>query len=165
MASATPSSPQTPKVRPFLWFHEGAHDAARYYASVFPGSRVLSLGEGIVATVEIAGQPVMLLDGGDHYTLTPAFSFYVNCADQAEVDALWDRLIGDGGTPSRCGWLTDKYGVSWQIVPEELQTLLGADDDAAATRARDAMFAMSKIDIAAMRSAFHAASEPARTER
>lgn len=146
----------TPKIRPFLWFREGAYEAAQYYASIF-GGRLLS-GDGIVVTLEIAGQQIMLLNGGAHFEPTPAFSFYVNCADQAEVDALWDRFIADGGEASRCGWLSDKYGVSWQIIPEELQTLLGADDDDAAERAREAMFTMSKIEIAAMRAAFERAS-------
>ena len=149
-----------PRIHPFLWFHDQALPAARFYVSVFPNSRILSdvpnaeaapgpTGQVMVVDFEIDGQRVTALNGGPVYTLSPAFSFVIDCEDQAEVDYYWDKLV-DGGQPSRCGWLTDRFGLSWQIVPVQLVRLLGGPDPARAQRAFAAMMEMKRIDIAAI---------------
>lgn len=148
------------KVRTCLWFDGQAEEAARLYVSLLPSSEIERVvrpdPEGPVLLVELslAGAPYMLLDGGPRYTLSPAASIYVQTADQAETDRLWAALLEGGGRESRCAWLVDRFGVSWQIVPEVLPRLIGAEDQAAAARAREAMLAMNKIDIAALEAAF-----------
>jgi predicted 3-demethylubiquinone-9 3-methyltransferase (glyoxalase superfamily) len=154
------------KITPCLWFDKNAEEAARYYASVFPDSRVTRItrspsdypsgAEGAVITVEftVAGLELMGLNGGPHFTFTEAVSLSVACADQAEVDRLWDTLIGDGGQPSQCGWLKDKFGLSWQIVPKVLPEMLAGGDHDAARRAMQAMMGMTKLDIAALERAY-----------
>ena len=136
------------QITPFLWYNGHVEDAVALYTSVFPNSRVLSASP-MSATVEIEGQPLMIFNGGPHYALSPAVSLYVNCETQAEVDRLWTQLV-DGGAESRCGWLVDRFGLSWQIIPSLLPKLLQDPDRAKAKRVMDAMLTMQKIDIAAL---------------
>lgn len=143
-----------------LWFSSNGLAAARFYCSLVAGSAVENdPGEGkpepVMVQFNLGGVlPLQILNGGDHHKLTPAASIAIQTKDQAETDRLWSALLADGGAPGRCGWLTDKFGVSWQIVPERLGALLGAPDREAAGRARDAMFKMEKLDIAVLEAAF-----------
>ena len=139
-------------VTPFLWFQDQAHDAAKFYCSIFKGSRILRK-DSMSATVRLQGRTYILFNGGEHYRLTPAFSMFITVKTQKEVDYYWNKLVKDG-QESRCGWLVDKYGVSWQVIPEILGKLLSHKDKAKAGRAMQAMLQMSKIDIAALRKAF-----------
>ncbi|HZY69590.1 MAG TPA: VOC family protein [Thermoplasmata archaeon] len=150
-------------ITPFLWFNDQAEEAARFYVSLFRGSRIThvgrvpgSEGEGPdrVQTVsfELAGQSITALNGGPIFQLTPAFSLFVRCSSQGQVDALWARLT-KGGQESRCGWLVDRFGVSWQIVPERLLELLSDPDPARSGRAQAAMMTMAKIDLRALEEA------------
>ena len=149
-----------PKVRTCLWFDKEGEEAARFYVSLLPDSRIESVikpdpaGPALVVEFTLAGAPYMVLNGGPMFKPTPAASISVLTRDQAETDRLWERLLEDGGEESMCAWLTDRFGVSWQIVPEVLPRLLSDRDTAAAARARDAMMQMRKIDIAALEAAF-----------
>jgi predicted 3-demethylubiquinone-9 3-methyltransferase (glyoxalase superfamily) len=136
------------KITPFLWYNGQVEDAVALYTSVFPTSKVLS-SSPMSATVEIEGQQLIIFNGGPHYALSPAASLYVNCETQAEVDRLWAEL-SEGGAESRCGWLVDRFGLSWQIIPSILPKLLQDPDRAKAKRAMDAMLTMGKIDIATL---------------
>jgi len=155
------------KIIPFLWFDDQAEEAARFYASVFPDSRVgrvTRYGEsaakasgrpaGSAMTVELvlAGQRFVALNGGPMFQFSEAVSFVVDCASQEEVDHYWQAL-SDGGEEGPCGWLKDRYGLSWQVVPAVLDELLGDPDAGRAQRAMQAMLGMSKIDIDGLRSA------------
>ena len=151
------------KITPFLWFDNQAEEAANYYVSIFGNSRILKTvryGEsgpgpkGAVMTVsfEINGQQFTALNGGPQFRFSEAISFVVNCETQAEIDALWGRLSA-GGKEDSCGWLKDRYGLSWQLVPTVLPELLGDKDSARAQRAMQAMLQMRKLDIAALRRA------------
>jgi 2-polyprenyl-6-hydroxyphenyl methylase/3-demethylubiquinone-9 3-methyltransferase len=154
------------KIAPCLWFDRNAEEAARYYASVFPDSGITRItrapsdypsgAQGDVLTVEftVAGLDLMGLNGGPYFTFTEAISLSVGCEDQAEVDRLWDTLIGDGGQASECGWLKDKFGLSWQIVPKALPEMLAGEDREAARRAMQAMMTMTRLDIAALERAY-----------
>ena len=154
------------KIVPCLWFDKNAEEAARYYQRVFPDTRITRITHtpadypsgttGDVITVEftIAGQPFMGMNGGPYFTFTEAVSFAILCKDQAEVDRLWETLIGDGGQASECGWLKDRFGLSWQIVPKVLPEMLVSEDREAARRAMQAMMTMAKLDIAALERAF-----------
>jgi predicted 3-demethylubiquinone-9 3-methyltransferase (glyoxalase superfamily) len=151
------------KVTPFLWFDSEAEEAAKYYVSVFKkGGRADSKVKGVarypeggpmpaggVMTVEfrLGGQDFTALNAGPHFKFNPAISFVVSCKDQREVDYFWKKLIEGGGEPSQCGWLTDRYGLSWQIVPTRLLQLTTSKDKAKAKRAMAAMMTMQKIDI------------------
>jgi predicted 3-demethylubiquinone-9 3-methyltransferase (glyoxalase superfamily) len=152
------------KITSWLWFDTEAEEAAAFYTSVFENSRVLEttrFGEagprpaGSVMTVsfELDGQQFVALNGGPEFTFSEAISFQVACGSQAEVDRFWAALTSGGGQESQCGWLKDKFGVSWQIVPTELSEILGDPDPERARRATEAMFKMSKLDIAALRRA------------
>lgn len=145
------------KITPCLWFDDQAEEAAEFYTSVVPGSRIVEIrryGEagprpaGMVMTVEfeLAGQRFLALNGGPDFTFNEAISLSVDCASQEEVDELWSAL-GDGGSEGPCGWLKDKYGVSWQIVPRALPELLGDPDPVKSQRVMRAMLGMKKIDI------------------
>ena len=151
------------KITTFLWFDNQAEEAARFYTSIFKESRigeVMRYAEGspgaagtvMSVSFELHGQRFTALNGGPVFTFTPAISFFVNCESQAEVDELWDRL-SDGGEIVQCGWLKDKFGVSWQIVPTILGQLLGDPDPAKARRVTQAMLQMKKLDIAALQDA------------
>ena len=146
------------KITPFLWYDGTVEEAMSLYRSVFPKSKVLNTSIGpdggmMSATFELEGQQLIAFNGGPQQKFTPAVSLYVNCEDQAEVDALWAKL-SEGGTESRCGWLQDRFGLSWQIIPSILPKLLGDADRARAGRAMNAMLQMKKIDIAALERAF-----------
>jgi predicted 3-demethylubiquinone-9 3-methyltransferase (glyoxalase superfamily) len=154
------------KVTPCLWFDGEAEEAANFYVSLLPDSRIEIVQKntvdgpggkaGTVLVVEftLAGQRFMALNGGMRFEYTHAVSFKIDCADQAEVDRLWDALMSDGGQAERCGWLKDRYGVSWQIVPSVLPQLLGGEDRAGAQRAMAAMLGMVKLDIAGLQKAY-----------
>jgi len=142
------------KITPFLWYNGHVEAAVAHYTAIFPNSRVLNASP-MSATVEIEGQQLIIFNGGAHYALTPAASLYVNCDTQEEVDRLWAQLV-EGGSESRCGWLVDKFGLSWQIIPSILPKLLQDPDRAKAKRAMDAMLTMGKIDIAKLEAAARA---------
>jgi predicted 3-demethylubiquinone-9 3-methyltransferase (glyoxalase superfamily) len=154
------------KIIPFLWFDTQAEEATNFYVSIFPNSRVTSVrrygdaGPGPKGTVmttefELEGQSFYALNGGPHYSFTPAISLFVNCETQEEVDALWDKLA-EGGRIDQCGWLTDKFGVTWQIIPTALKKALGDPDPGRARRAMQAMLKMRKIDVAELQRAMDA---------
>jgi predicted 3-demethylubiquinone-9 3-methyltransferase (glyoxalase superfamily) len=147
-----------PTVTPFLWFDGRVAEAVDFYCSVFDDAEVLATtpapGGGLtMARVRLAGQPVILFDGGPHFSPTPAFSMFVEVGGQDEVDYFWDAL-SDGGEPSRCGWLADRFGVSWQIVPEALGRLMGDEDPERAARVTQAMLGMSKLVVADLEAAY-----------
>jgi predicted 3-demethylubiquinone-9 3-methyltransferase (glyoxalase superfamily) len=146
-----------PKLTPRLWFDTQGEEAATLYTSVFPNSRIVEIArygaagprpEGMVMTVsfELDGEPFLALNGGPEFTFSEAVSFQVDCGDQAEVDHYWERL-SDGGEKGPCGWLKDRFGLSWQIVPRRLTELLGDADAAKAQRVMAAMMQMGKIEI------------------
>ena len=152
-----------PKRTPFLWFDNQAEEAAAFYISVFPNSRIVRVmrnsastpGEtGAVLTVDLTldGQPVTFLNGGPAFKFSDAFSFVVHCADQAEVDRYWDALI-EGGEPSQCGWLKDRFGLSWQITPDILLDLMHDPDAETAARVAAAMMTMVKLDVNQLKAA------------
>jgi predicted 3-demethylubiquinone-9 3-methyltransferase (glyoxalase superfamily) len=152
-----------PRITPNLWFDTQALEAAEFYVSIFPNSEVGSItyyGEagpgpaGTVLTVDFTldGQQYTAINGGPHFTFDEAISLLINCADQREVDHYWERLT-DGGEESQCGWLKDRYGLSWQVCPENWQDLLHGPDPARSRRATEAMLGMKKLDIAAIRAA------------
>lgn len=157
---------QTAKVRTCLWFASGGYQAAKFYVSLLEDSQIESVtptanpddsaDDPMVVHFTLAGAPMMILTAGPHYKLTPAVSISVLTRDQAETDRLWEALTANGGEESRCGWLTDRFGLSWQIVPRRMMDLFSSDDVAAAGRAQAAMLQMRKIDIAAIEAAFAA---------
>ena len=152
-----------PKITPFLWFDTQAEEAMNHYLAIFPNSKVGSVsrfseagpgpaGSVMVASFTLDGQEFSAINGGPYFNFTEAISFYVHCADQAQVDHYWEKL-SEGGTTSQCGWLKDKFGVSWQIVPTVLGELMGDSDPAKAKRTAEAMLKMTKLDIAALKAA------------
>jgi predicted 3-demethylubiquinone-9 3-methyltransferase (glyoxalase superfamily) len=149
------------KVTPFLWFNHQAEEAARYYVSLFPDSEIIRVTPGpagapLVVAFRLAGVEYLALNGGPHYQLTEAFSLSIDCHSQAEVDELWEKLSA-GGSKSQCGWLTDRFGLSWQVVPAVISELLASPDRAKAGRVMAAMMGMTKLDIAALQAAANAA--------
>jgi predicted 3-demethylubiquinone-9 3-methyltransferase (glyoxalase superfamily) len=154
------------RIRPCLWFDGQAEEAARFYVSIFPNSRVErvnrspadnpSTPKGAVLTVDfvLAGSPFMGLNGGPDFKFNEAISFEIECTDQAQVDRYWDALQAGGGEPSVCGWLKDQFGVSWQVVPRVLNEMMTSDDTEAAERAMKAMLEMTKIDVEQLREAY-----------
>lgn len=154
------------KITPCLWFEGRAEEAAEFYISVFPDSRIGHIarstidtpgGEaGSVLLVEftLAGQSYQALNGGPHDPFNDAISLSVSCADQAEVDRLWDALTADGGKPVQCGWLTDKFGVRWQIVPEAFMGMMKTEDRESSKRVMAAMMQMVKLDITKLEQAY-----------
>ncbi|MCB9832257.1 MAG: VOC family protein [Planctomycetes bacterium] len=151
---------ESAKVKTCLWFESQAEEAAAFYVSLLPGSAVTTSfrpdpgGPALMVEFELAGTPYQALNGGPMYRLNEAASISVTTEDQAETDRLWEALVAGGGRASRCGWLVDRFGLSWQIVPRSLGRCLAAPDREAAGRAMQAMFQMSKIDIAAIEKAF-----------
>jgi predicted 3-demethylubiquinone-9 3-methyltransferase (glyoxalase superfamily) len=130
----------------FLWFDSQAEEAARLYTSLVPNSRITDVSPMSVS-FELDGQRFMGLNGGPHYKFTEAASIFVSCESQEQVDDLWDRLTADGGQEGPCGWLKDRFGLSWQIIPKELPALLGDPDPTRAAKAGAAMQAMKKINV------------------
>lgn len=156
------------KITPFLWFDTEAEEAAGFYVGLFPNSRItqtVRYGEagpgptGSVMTIafELDGRPFTALNAGPVFKFNEAVSFVIDCEDQAEVDRYWDALIANGGQPSQCGWLKDRFGLSWQVVPKALPSLIGGPDGAKAQKAMAAMLKMAKLDIAALEAAREAA--------
>lgn len=147
------------KVKTFLWFDTQAEEAAEFYTSLLPNSRVTDVmrpdpdGPALTVGFELDGQEYVALNGGPQFSFTEAISLFVTCKDQAEVDELWAQLTADGGEESQCGWLKDKFGLSWQIIPEALPRLLGDPDRERASRAMQAMLQMKKIDVASLETA------------
>jgi predicted 3-demethylubiquinone-9 3-methyltransferase (glyoxalase superfamily) len=145
-------------LKPCLWFHAEAEEAATFYASIFPGSRIEHVMRGAPGAPAVAvafvleGRPFLALNGRRSAGFTDAHSFVVGCETQADIDRYWDALT-DGGAEGQCGWLTDRFGVSWQVVPSTMGALLGGPDAAAAGRAMQAMMGMRKLDIAALQRA------------
>lgn len=146
------------KITPFLWFNDKAEEAINFYVSLFDNSRVLSItrygatgpgpeGTVMTASFQLAGQEFVALNGGPHFKFTEAVSFVVNCESQEEVDRFWEQLTADGGEESQCGWLKDRYGLSWQIVPTILTKLLQNPDKEKSSRVMQAMLKMKKIEI------------------
>lgn len=147
------------KIVTFLWFDDQAEEAITHYVSIFPDSKVLSLSRGedgkvLTGSFELAGQEFTALNGGPQFKFTEAISLFVKVADQAELDRVWGRLLEGGGEESMCGWLKDRYGLSWQVIPDALGEMFADPDREKAGRAMQAMLKMRKIDIAAMRRAF-----------
>jgi predicted 3-demethylubiquinone-9 3-methyltransferase (glyoxalase superfamily) len=155
-----------PKIYPCLWFDGKAEEAASFYTALLPDSRIDKVwrspaetpsgpaGMVLVVDFTIAGQQVQGLNGGPDFSFNEAVSLVIECDDQAEVDRLWEALTADGGEPGPCGWLKDRFGLSWQITPKELNAMLEDPDTEAAGRAMEAMLQMGKIDVAACRRAF-----------
>jgi predicted 3-demethylubiquinone-9 3-methyltransferase (glyoxalase superfamily) len=152
------------KLTPCLWFNMNAEEAVEHYLSIFKGGKVLDVsryddtmpelkGKVLTMRFELEGQEFLALNGGPHFRFTEAISISVDCADQAEVDALWEKLTA-GGSPSQCGWLKDKFGLSWQIVPSVLVEMIKDADRAKSQRVMGALMKMHKIDIAALRAAY-----------
>lgn len=147
------------KISPFLWFDGKAEEAAKFYTGIFGNSRITNVIPGPGGTVmgvsfELEGQEFMGLNGGPMFQFTPAVSFFIKCETQEEIDNYWRRLTEGGGEPQPCGWLRDRFGLSWQVVPNALATLLQDKDPARAQRTMEAMMKMSKLDIAALRKAY-----------
>ena len=154
------------KITPCLWFDGNAEEAAKLYTSLFPDSRIDKVNrspadtpsgpEGSVLTVDftLAGQKFIGLNGGPDFKFNEAVSFSIDCEDQAEVDRYWDALIAGGGEPSQCGWLKDRFGLSWQITPKALNEMLESSDTDAARRAMEAMLEMTKIEVEELRRAY-----------
>lgn len=152
------------KITPFLWFNNNAEEAMNHYTSIFKNSKIVSVsrygdagpgpkGTVMTGTFEIEGQQFYVLNGGPQFKFTEAISLFVNCETQDEVDELWAKL-SEGGEESRCGWLKDKFGLSWQIVPAILGKLLNSPDKEKSKRAMQAMMQMGKLDIAALQKAY-----------
>ena len=140
------------KITPFLWFDNQAEEAAKFYTGIFKNSKILSANP-MTVTFELEGVEFMALNGGPHHKFTEAVSFFVHCKTQKEVDRLWNKFTENGGKESQCGWLLDRFGVSWQIIPDDLGKLLGDNDRVKANRVMQAMLQMKKIDIAGLKKA------------
>jgi predicted 3-demethylubiquinone-9 3-methyltransferase (glyoxalase superfamily) len=146
------------KITPFLWFDGRVEEAVELYTSVFPNTKVGKItrhGDKVMsASFELEGQAFLALNGGPTYQFSPAVSFFVRCETQVEVDHYWTRLTANGGAENQCGWLSDKFGLCWQIIPVALERYLNDDDPAKAQRVMQAMLKMTKIDIAALDRAY-----------
>ena len=147
------------KITPFLWFDTQAEEAMNFYVSVFKNSKVLGVSRGPdgraqSVNFELEGQEFTGFNAGPEFKFNEAISFFVDCKTQAEVDELWNKLTADGGEESQCGWLKDKYGLSWQIIPSALGQLMGDPDPVKAQRVMQAMLKMRKIDIAGLQQAY-----------
>ncbi len=147
------------KITPFIMFNNQTEEAVNFYVSIFKNSKILSMnrsdesGSVMGASFVLEGQEFQAFNGGPHFTFSDGISLFVNCETQQEVDELWDKL-GSGGEPGQCGWLKDKFGVSWQIIPSALGQLLGDPDPQKSQRVMQAMLQMTKIDVAALRRAY-----------
>jgi len=154
------------KITPFLWFDDNAEEAMHFYVSIFKNSKVGQIsrygdagpgpkGSVMSVTFELEGQQFMALNGGPYFKFTPAISLFVNCETQEEVDELWGKFLSGGGRSDQCGWLTDKYGLSWQIIPRHLSEMLNDPDPEKSQRVMKAMMQMVKIDIEALKRAYN----------
>jgi predicted 3-demethylubiquinone-9 3-methyltransferase (glyoxalase superfamily) len=147
------------KIRPFLWFDDSAEEAMNFYLSIFKNGETLQVsrdddtGKVMSVTFRLEGQEFLAFNGGPHFRFTEAISFFIDCESQDEVDELWERL-SKGGEESRCGWLKDKFGLSWQVIPSTLMELLGDPDPQKSERVWQAMMQMGKIDIARLQAAY-----------
>lgn len=145
-------------VTPWLWFDNQAEEAANFYVSIIEDSKILDVvrngDHAFSVTFELKGRQFHAMNGGPMFKLSEAFSLFVDCEDQAEVDGLWEKLLADGGEPSRCGWIKDRFGVSWQIIPSKLGELLRGPNPDGAGRAMNAMMQMSKIIVADLQAAY-----------
>jgi predicted 3-demethylubiquinone-9 3-methyltransferase (glyoxalase superfamily) len=152
------------KIMPFLWFNDQAEDAANFYVSIFKNSKVLSINHyppespgkaGTVMTVkfELDGEEIVALNGGPHFTLSEAFSFWVKCDTQEEIDYFWEKL-SEGGATSECGWLKDKFGLSWQIVPSSIEEWISEEDPERKNRVLKAVWQMQKLDLKTLQEAY-----------
>ncbi len=158
------------KITPSLWFDGRAEEAAEFYVSLFPDSRIDSVsraaadnpstkaGDVLLVTFTLDGQRFVGINGGPQFPFTEAVSLAVDCADQAEVDRYWEALVEGGGEHGQCGWLKDRFGLSWQVVPREMGAWVGGPDPAGAARAMEAMLRMQKLDVDAMRRAYEGTS-------
>jgi predicted 3-demethylubiquinone-9 3-methyltransferase (glyoxalase superfamily) len=154
------------KITPYLWFNGNAEEAANFYVSLLPDSRVENVwrspadnpstpaGAVLLVDFTVAGQRFTGINGGPQFRFSEAVSFLIDCDDQAEVDRLWGALTADGGDPGQCGWLKDRFGLSWQIIPRQLGEMMSDPDRVRSGRAMEAMLEMNKIDLAALRRAF-----------
>ncbi|HEX8940760.1 MAG TPA: VOC family protein [Candidatus Limnocylindrales bacterium] len=154
------------KITPNLWFDGQAEEAARFYVRLFPDSSLdevsrapadnpsTKAGDVLLVRFTLAGQPFVGINGGPQFPFTEAVSFQIDCADQAEVDRYWAALTADGGEPGQCGWLKDRFGLSWQVVPRQLGDYLAGPDPAGCQRAMEAMLEMRKLDVEALRIAY-----------
>ncbi len=147
------------KITPFLWFDTQAEEAMNFYASIFKNSKVGDISRGPDGKVfsvnfQLEGQDFMAINAGPEFKFNESISMFVNCEDQAEVDDLWNKLTADGGEESMCGWLKDKYGLSWQIVPKQLGSYIGGPDPVKAQRAMQAMLKMNKLIVADLKRAY-----------
>ncbi|WP_291910493.1 VOC family protein [Chitinophaga sp. CB10] len=154
------------KITPFLWFNGNAEEATNFYTGIFNNSKVVSINRmpgqepgqqgPVFSTVfELEGQTFYAMNGGPQFSFTPAISLFVNCKTQQEVDELWEKLTADGGKEDRCGWLTDKFGLSWQIIPEQLGQYMADKDPAKSGRVMQALMGMGKLDIQALTDAYN----------
>ncbi len=159
------------KITPFLWFDNEAEEAATFYTSIFPHSKILSrshYGDGgpkpkgtvLVVSFELDGHRFLALNGGPQFKFNESVSFMVECKNQEEIDRYWDRLLAGGGQPGQCGWLKDRYGLSWQVVPTILGEMLQDKDAERANRVQQALYQMTKLDIRALRDAYEHAPAP-----
>jgi predicted 3-demethylubiquinone-9 3-methyltransferase (glyoxalase superfamily) len=146
------------KLAPFLWFNDNAEEAAEFYLTVFPNARKISevrakgvgpweVGKIAIITLELEGQEMTFMNGGPHHALTPAFSWFIRCDSQQEIDTYWDKLMEGGGKPMACGWLTDRFGLCWQVVPRNIGELVSKP------KGMEAMMKMIKFDIATLEAA------------
>jgi predicted 3-demethylubiquinone-9 3-methyltransferase (glyoxalase superfamily) len=159
-----------PSITPSLWFDARAEEAATFYVSIFPDSRIDGIsrspadnpstkaGDILLVSFTLAGQRFVGINGGPQFQFTEAISFVIDCKDQAEVDRYWAALVEGGGEHGQCGWLKDRFGLSWQVVPGEIAAYLGCPDAAGAARAMEAMLRMQKLDVAKLREAYQGRS-------
>jgi predicted 3-demethylubiquinone-9 3-methyltransferase (glyoxalase superfamily) len=154
------------KIKTFLWFDNNAEEAMNFYVSIFKNSKVLGVsrygdagpgpkGSVMSATFQLEGQEFIALNGGPLFKFTEAISLFVSCETQEEVDDLWKKLTAGGGAPSQCGWLKDKFGLSWQIIPTALMELMSDKDPAKSKRVMEAMLQMTKIDVSKLKAAYN----------
>lgn len=156
------------KITPCLWFDGKAEEAAQFYVSLLPNSRIDAVlpysvetpggkpGDVMLVEFTLAGESYMALNGGPYFQFTPAISLSVSCADQAEIDRVWNAL-SDGGSPQQCGWITDRYGISWQVVPAEIGTMMKDKDPAKVRRVMEAVLKMIKLDVSELEKAYRGA--------
>ncbi len=142
------------KITPFLWFDTQALEAANFYCSIFKNSKIVHASP-MVVTFELEGQKFLAINAGPKFKFTEAISLFVDCESQAEVDELWTKLTADGGAESMCGWLKDKYGLSWQIIPNTLVELMSDKDQAKSQRVMQAILKMKKINVQALKDAYN----------